>query len=146
MTPPCPPCVHSKRPRVCRHHAHMLKSMCACCWHTRGRFECTHGGVLNLHTGGEGSPPVPLIKKSSRRVLTWPEVHQRNPWILHNSSLRRDREQHVPDSSNRSLYLRKLYSSSNPEGNVGGNQLVRWLGLSEKDAVSRKRPLTFHRF
>ena len=46
-----PPCVDSKRPRVCRHHAHMLKSMCACCRHTRGRFECTHGGVLSLHTG-----------------------------------------------------------------------------------------------
>ena len=24
---------------------------CACCRHTRGRFECTHGGVLSLHTG-----------------------------------------------------------------------------------------------
>ena len=40
------PCVHSKRPRVYRHHAHMLKSMRACCRHTRGRFESTHGGVF----------------------------------------------------------------------------------------------------
>ena len=58
---PSSPCVDSKkRFSVCtlktslcvyRHHAHMLKSMCACCRHTRGRFESTHGGVLSLHTG-----------------------------------------------------------------------------------------------
>ena len=41
-----PPCVHSKRPRVCRQHAHMLFNMCAWCRHTRGRFESTHGGVF----------------------------------------------------------------------------------------------------
>ena len=28
----------------------MLKHVCACCRHTRGRFEPTHGDVLNLHT------------------------------------------------------------------------------------------------
>ena len=48
--PPCvdsktPPCVHSKRTRVYPHHLRMLKHMCAWCRHTRGRFECTHGGV-----------------------------------------------------------------------------------------------------
>ena len=37
-----PPCVRSKRLRVYRHHTHMLKHMCAC--------ECTHRGVLHLHT------------------------------------------------------------------------------------------------
>ena len=51
-----------------------------------------------------------------------PEVHQRNPWISHNFSLRKDREQHVPDSSNHSLYLIKLFSFSNLEGSSGGNQ------------------------
>ena len=72
-----PPCVHSKRPRVCRHHTHMCFNMCAWCWYTRGRFESTHGC--------RGSPSVLLTKKSSRRVLTWPqtEVQQRTPWILH---------------------------------------------------------------
>ena len=25
--------------------------MCTCCRHARGRFACTHGGVLSLHTG-----------------------------------------------------------------------------------------------
>ena len=37
-----PPCVRSKRPRVYRHHAHMLKHVCAWCRYTRGRFERTH--------------------------------------------------------------------------------------------------------
>ena len=45
------PCVRSKRPRVYRHHAHMSYHMCAWCRYTRGRFERTHGGVLNVHTG-----------------------------------------------------------------------------------------------
>ena len=47
------PCVHSKRPRICRHHAHMLKHVCAWCRYTRGRgrFERTHGDVLSGHTG-----------------------------------------------------------------------------------------------
>ena len=36
------PFVCSKRPRVYRHHAHMLKHMCAWCRYTRGRFERTH--------------------------------------------------------------------------------------------------------
>ena len=53
-----------------------------------------------------------------------PEVHQRNPWILHIFSLRMDREQHVPDSSNHSLHLIKLFSFSKIEGNFGGNQLM----------------------
>ena len=51
LLPPCvctkrTPCVDSKRFRVYRHHAHMWKQMCAWCWYTRGRFECTHGGVF----------------------------------------------------------------------------------------------------
>ena len=37
-------------------------------------------------------------------------------------NLRIDREQHVPDSSNHSLYLIKLFSFSNLEGSSGGNQ------------------------
>ena len=52
-----PPCVDSKRPRVYRHHARMCQNMRALCRYTRGRFESTHGGVLDRHTGrggGEG--------------------------------------------------------------------------------------------
>ena len=41
-----------KRPRVYRQHAHTFFNMCAWCRHTRRRFECTHGGVLDGHTAG----------------------------------------------------------------------------------------------
>ena len=56
-----PPCAHSKRPRVCQQHGHMLDNLCACCQRTRRRFEWTHGR----------SSPVLITKKSARRVLTW---------------------------------------------------------------------------
>ena len=46
-----PPCEDSKRPCVYRHHAHLLKHMCAWCRHTRGCFECTHGGVFESTHG-----------------------------------------------------------------------------------------------
>ena len=45
-----PPCVHSKRPRVCRQHAQMCFNMCAWCRYTRGRSKRTHWGVSNGHT------------------------------------------------------------------------------------------------
>ena len=38
--------------------------------------------------------------------------------------MRIGQEQHVPDSCNHSLYLTKLFNSSYPEGNFGGNQLL----------------------
>ena len=40
-----PPCVLSKRPRVCRHQAHMFKHVCAWCRYTQGSFERTHGRI-----------------------------------------------------------------------------------------------------
>ena len=72
-----------------------------------------HGGV----TASSAYQEKPT--KSSHLA---PQVHQRNPWILQNFSLRIDREQHVPDSSNHSLYLTKLFSFSYPGDNGGGNQ------------------------
>ena len=48
------------------------------------------------------------------------EVHQRNQWIFTIFSLRTGREQHVPNSSDHSLYLIKLLYSGSPEGNCGG--------------------------
>ena len=54
LTPPCadsarlafktPPCVPSTRSHV--------EHVWACCRHTQRRFECTHGGVVSLHTVG----------------------------------------------------------------------------------------------
>ena len=49
------------------------------------------------------------------------------------SSLRIDREQHVPDSSNHSLYLMKLFNSSSPGDTVEGishGMVIRLLSLS----------------
>ena len=47
-----PPCVHSKRPRVYRHQAHM--------YDTCGLGAGTHGGVLNVHTETRSmQTPVP---------------------------------------------------------------------------------------
>ena len=50
--PPCvdsktPPCVHSKRTRVYRHQARVLELVRV----VRGRFECTHGVVLESPHG-----------------------------------------------------------------------------------------------
>ena len=44
-------CTLKKRPRVYQHHAYMFQHMCAWCRHTRGRFECTHGGVFESTHG-----------------------------------------------------------------------------------------------
>ena len=81
-----PPCVHSKRPRVYRHHAH----------------------TRNPHTGGgeRRSSPVPPVKRGPRWVITCsrgsPKVN--TGWYSF-KSLRTGREQHAPDSSNQSCYL-----------------------------------------
>ena len=48
----CVVCVRSTRPRVYRHHAHMLKRMCAWCRYTQRRVEWTHG--REVRRGGEG--------------------------------------------------------------------------------------------
>ena len=127
-----PPCVDSKRPRVYRHHAHVCYHMRAWCRYTRGRLESTHGGFLDGHTGERGG------KEGEERGVTVSSanhetVHvelsraserftERNPWFLPIQGLRPGREQHVLESSNHSLYLTKLLSSSNLEGQCGGNQ------------------------
>ena len=65
------PCVHSTRPHVYRHLAHMLKHVCAWCPYTRGRFERTHGDVWSGHTEGcegEGGVVVSLV---FHRYINW---------------------------------------------------------------------------
>ena len=67
------PCISSTRPCVHRHHAHMLKHMCAWFRYTRWRFERTHGLVFFGHTAGR----VKVIVSSAyqicpHRVITWP--------------------------------------------------------------------------
>ena len=88
----------------------------------------THGDVLNPHTEGvlyihtesRGSSLVLLTKFAHVLLSRDSEVHQRNQWILPIFSLRIGREQHVADSSKHSLYLMKLFSSSNPEDTAEG--------------------------
>ena len=113
------PCVDSKRPRVYRHHAHMWYHLCAWCRYTRGRFESTHGGFLDGHTGerreggggGEGREGHRQFcsPKFAHKLLRVSErFTERNPWFFPIQGLRTGREQHVPESSNHSLYLMEL--------------------------------------
>ena len=118
-----PPCVHPKRLRVCRHHAHMLKLMCAWCQYTRGHFERTHEGVLDGHTPGFVEGRRVIASSAHQEKTTWssqlvPEVHLRNFWICPTFKFEnRSRTTCSP------LYLIKLFNSSSPEGHCGGNQL-----------------------
>ena len=123
-----PPCVQSKRPGVCRHHAYMLKHMCAWCRYTRRRVERTHEGTFWTDTrwakGVFVSSAYQHLPTCGHHLAL--EVLQRNPWISPIFSLRTSREQHVADSSNHSLCLIKLFSFSNLEVHCGRNQL--WHG------------------
>ena len=77
---------------------------------------------VSIHTRG-GRRQFCLPRQAHVEFSLGPrEVHQRSRWIRHIFSLRTDREQHVPDSSNHSLYLTKLFSFRSLEGNFGGNQ------------------------
>ena len=62
---------------------------------------------------------VLLTKICPRKVIAW---SQRFTKRSTGSYSRIGREQHVPDCSNHSLYLIKLFSFSNLEGSSGGNQ------------------------
>ena len=139
-----PPCVDSKRPRVYRHHAHMCYHMRAWCRHTRGRSESKHGGSLDGHTGRERGGGVTVssahrnldlgLSRASERFT------ERNPWISQIFSLRIGREQHVPESSNHSLYLMKLLSSIYPGETLEGTsrEMVRFVFRSNENKYSER--------
>ena len=57
------PCV----PATGRHVFYMW----ACCRYTRGRFERTHGSVLNLHTGGGGRREGVIASSAYQKCPTW---------------------------------------------------------------------------
>ena len=81
-------------------------------------------GVTCRRTGVSSSVLLTKIRMAHAEFsLGTREVHQRTPWIFPFSGLRTGREQHVPDSSNHSLYLIKLFNSSSSVGHCGGNQL-----------------------
>ena len=101
------------------------------CGTTCGRGAGTHGDVLNLHTEvfgtdtrgrgrereerkerGGGHRQFCLPRKAHEELSRASErFTERNPWFLPIQGLRTGREQHVPESSNHSLYLMKLLSS-----------------------------------
>ena len=101
--------------------------VCVCCGtlkkrcrYTRGRFERTHGDVRRGK--GEEGAGVVIVSPAYQNLPTYGyHVLQRFTEETFGSfpfsSLRIDREQHVPDSSNHSLSPIKLFSFSCPEGN-----------------------------
>ena len=96
----------------------MCFNMCAWCRYTRGRFERAQGGRF-VHTHGWQG----VIVSSAYQNLPTYGYHVIQKFTKETfgsfplSSLRIDREQHVPDSSNHSLSLIKLFSFSCLEEN-----------------------------
>ena len=97
-----PPCVHSKRHRVCRQHAHMLWSMCACwmaytgtIWmYTRRRFESTHGFFSVPHTPHTDTPrPEP----QPQRHTTHHRPHHRHH--MHSHTQDKTRQDNTQDTT-----------------------------------------------
>ena len=124
-TPVCrlktPPCVHSKRPRVCGNTRR--------CFSTCVRGAGTHKDVwnvhtepfLNLHTAGRRQFSLP--KNHARRVLTWPQ--RGSPWKPLNLAYFQF------ENRSRTTRSRFLQSFASPDeavklqlslGNLGGNQ------------------------
>ena len=80
------PCVDSKNVPVYagRHHAHMLKHMCAWCRHARGRFESAHG-VSQRVTAHSTTTPQPQIQpqRHTHDNVNDTQRHQLNNLRLH---------------------------------------------------------------
>ena len=53
----------------------MLKHVCAWCWHTRGRFERTHGDVLSGHTGFFSVSHTTHQNATQHNTTTRPQHH-----------------------------------------------------------------------
>ena len=88
---------------------------------------------------------VVVVNSAYQNLPTWcyhliPEAHQRNPWILHDFSWRIDREHHVPDSSNHSLCLTKLFNSSSPGETLEGTnrEMVRFVSRSHEKKYNER--------
>ena len=75
------PCVRSKRPRVYRQHAYTCFNMRAWCRYTRGRIECTHGAVLNLHTGFSA-----FFQRAATHTKTHTHTHQTHTTATNNTT------------------------------------------------------------
>ena len=135
----CPRVCVQKRLRVYVQNASVCAGTTPACVTTCGLGAGTHGDVLNLHTevfgtdtrrrGGERRERGGTVSSANHETAhvelsrALERFTVRNPWFLPIQGLRKGREQHVPESSNHSLYLMKLLSSIfHPEGHCGRNQ------------------------
>ena len=128
---------HAEKTSVCR-----FKNVPVCtgttpaCVKTCGRGAGTHGDVLNLHTEvfwtdtqgrerggrGEGGHRQFCLPRLVHVVITCSRGSPKETSGCYKfQGLRTGRERHVPDSSNHSLSLIKLFSFSCPERHFGGN-------------------------
>ena len=76
------PCVGSQRLRVYRQNGRMLEHMRAFCQYTRMPFECTHGSVLNLNTGGLFLSPLLFLSFLLSLFLRSLSLHSSIPSAL----------------------------------------------------------------
>ena len=97
------PCVDSKRHRVYRHHAHMLKHMCAWCRYTRRRLEPTHGDVLNVHTEAFLNPHTGFSTIFQRAATHTNTHHDHNDThhTTHHTTSRGDRDRETEEEDRR---------------------------------------------
>ena len=123
------PCVDSNVP-VYAGNTRTCFSACGRGANTHGkRFESTHGGHRQFCLPRTAHVGLSLGPTGSPKVTTG-----RCPC----SSLRKDREQHVPDSSNHSHYLIKLLSSSYPGETLEGTsrEMVRFVFRSHDKSIT----------
>ena len=126
------PCVDSKRPRVYIQNVPVYAGNTRTRGKACARVASTHGNVWNVHTVASWMNKrrgVIVGSAYQEKSTQSPHLRQRGPpkkpldltYLFF--SLRIGREQHFPDSSNHSLYLMKLLSSSYPEGHCDGDQI-----------------------
>ena len=130
------PCVRSKRPRVCRHHTHMLKHMCAWCWHTRGRFERTHGVFsVSHHTHTPHHTAHTTTQDTTHKTQdTRPTTHQNNNNNNNNhNNTRREREEKMKDEEKMKKKMKDKTREDETEDERGEQKIKRSREDEEED-------------
>ena len=142
------PCMPAPRAHVVQHVRVVLVHTGTFLTYTRGRFEWTHGGQGVITSSAYQEFAYHVLQRFTK------ETFGSFPF----SSLRKDRERHVPASSNHLLHLIKLLNSSSPDA-LRRESATGWFDLSfaTNTQVSRtirtpdtfhdvrlKEPLTFH--
>ena len=130
---------------VCRFKVPVYAGNTRTCFSACGRGAGTHGDVLNRDTESVLSLHTAVIANSAYqetahvRLSLGPTGSPKETLGSYPfSSLRKDREQHVPDSSNHSLYPIKLSSSSYPGETLEGTsrEMVRFVFRSHEKSIT----------